>query len=484
MLVKVTVSWGGWVGAAVVAGGWVRVKDEAGKEAFGIEVLLLVDVEVEVSVSASVEVEVPVEVAVSEEVAVSVEVEVSVAVDVAVEVAVSVEVSVSVVVAVSVAVELSVVVTVSSGQSSPSSMVVVVGSAVAVVEVAVSVLVTVSVGSSVQVSSSPSSTVAVVVAVSVVDVVVSVEVVVSVAVAVSVVDVLDSVEVTVSVEVAVSVVDVLSSVVVVVASMVVVVSEEVVVSVAVLDSVEVLVSVAEVDVAVLVGRSHSPVVDGTAFAPLPMATRFEPHSMDWAMWTLRLSQSKTTYAARRKVSPSTPAVLSYAPRRQICVPGCGVMKSLKGTEMTLPAKVKSTDPPRPWSEQSTAYRSALGKYVAEGKAATSLLKTAVGRPVRGDALSMRTTRPLSPACLLKTLTTVPSGLLTAMPSRFTQYRVKPSGDCAAGTMGSLTRSPPNFLVSMPPKVTDPLVLSSPRRSRLKARLAMPPWLTRLSSKRG
>ena len=67
------------------------------------------------------------------------------------------------------------------------------------------------------------------------------------------------------------------------------------------DSVEVGDSV--VDEEVVVGSGHSPMIDGIASGPAPTGTTFDPQSTAWARWMFWLSQSKTTYAARRKVSP-------------------------------------------------------------------------------------------------------------------------------------------------------------------------------------
>ncbi len=51
-------------------------------------------------------------------------------------------------------------------------------------------------------------------------------------------------------------------------------------------------------------------------------------------------------------------------------------------------------------------------------------------------------------------------------------------------MGNLTKSPAYFLVSMPPKTTEPLELSNPPNSKLKARLWVMPCAKRLSIKNG
>lgn len=53
---------------------------------------------------------------------------------------------------------------------------------------------------------------------------------------------------------------------------------------------------------------HVPTTEGTASLPLPIATNSDPQSSRVVlgpMCTSRLSQSKTTYAARRKVAPRT-----------------------------------------------------------------------------------------------------------------------------------------------------------------------------------
>lgn len=49
-----------------------------------------------------------------------------------------------------------------------------------------------------------------------------------------------------------------------------------------------------VEVGVSVGSAPQPSIEGTASLPVPMATRSLPQSSVLAMWTLRLSQSKTT----------------------------------------------------------------------------------------------------------------------------------------------------------------------------------------------
>lgn len=51
---------------------------------------------------------------------------------------------------------------------------------------------------------------------------------------------------------------------------------------------------AEDDVKVRVACPHSPAKDGTALGPLPMGTKLEPQSSDWAKWISVLSQSYTT----------------------------------------------------------------------------------------------------------------------------------------------------------------------------------------------
>lgn len=63
---------------------------------------------------------------------------------------------------------------------------------------------------------------------------------------------------------------------------------------------------ASVGVGVGVGLSQSPVAEGTASGPLPIATKLDDgqSSTGRARWTARLSQSKTTYAALRNGKPS------------------------------------------------------------------------------------------------------------------------------------------------------------------------------------
>lgn len=125
-----------------------------------------------------------------------------------------------------------------------------------------------------------------------------------------------------------------------------------------------------------------PVSEGTALVPVPMATRLEPQSSAWPMWTLRLSQSNTTYADRRKESPRMPTGLSYAPSTHSWLLVSRHTKSPYGTLMVVLPNENSTEPPSPESKQSTRYRSELGTYWALGNAATSWLKTAVGNPLR------------------------------------------------------------------------------------------------------
>ncbi len=78
----------------------------------------------------------------------------------------------------------------------------------------------------------------------------------------------------------------------------------------------VAVVVSVVDVVAVVVVAWHPSIIGTASGPFPIGTSSDPQSSDWPSQTFWLSQSKTAYADRRKVSPkmgkgSTPLLVSW-----------------------------------------------------------------------------------------------------------------------------------------------------------------------------
>jgi hypothetical protein len=58
-----------------------------------------------------------------------------------------------------------------------------------------------------------------------------------------------------------------------------------------LDVLDVVAAVEDDDEEVGFTTPHSPARDGTASSPLPIGTRCDPQSSDWARWMFRLSQS-------------------------------------------------------------------------------------------------------------------------------------------------------------------------------------------------